>query len=214
MDNLRGAMLALALIGAAGSAHAGTILLPADNQVCLLNGVVCSSGLGHNFNSATTFWLGPSGLAFQGSGTLSQFASGPVSGSIPAGTVIPFEYDFTLLSSGEGASPSWELTMEIIDGSTVWTKTFDGTYGPALMEFTNSGTAPTTGSIADGDTVTLGFTLSMTNTSGLLTTIHIPAESSVDIGPATVVTTATPEPSTAILLGGCLVLLILWKSSR
>jgi hypothetical protein len=212
MNNLRGALVALTIIAGAGRAHAGTVLLPADNQVCLLNGVVCSSGVGHNFNNATTFWLGPSGLAFQGSGTLSEFASGPVSGSIPAGSMIPFGYDFTLLSSGEGGSPSWELTMEIIDGSTVWSQTFDGTYGPSLTEFINSGSALTTGPIANGDSVTLGFNLSMTNTSGVLTTIHIPAESSVDIGPATVPTSGTPEPSTGVLLGGCLVLLVLWKS--
>ncbi len=212
MNSVRFAIFACAAF-AASAAHAGTILLPADNQTCLINSVVCSAGVGHNFNNATTFWLAPAGLGFQGSGELSLFASGPVSGSIPAGTQIPFEYDFTLISSGEGTtSPSWELTMEITDGTTVWTKTVDGTYGSTLQEFTGSGSVATTGPIANGDIVTVGFNLTMTNTSGLLTTIHIPSESSVDIGPATV--SDTPEPSTMILLGSCLSLLALRKFRR
>ncbi len=216
--------LAIASLTGAVNAHGSTVVLPTAGFTCQYTEVTatgfpsCAAGVGAVAQlgvGGLTYSISPGGINLFGNASLQEGTFGQVATAMPAGTSIPYSYDFFLTETLN--DPNWSLEITIFDdslggGSVIATTgLINGTYGTARTEFTSPGTMTTTLATNPNDTLTVEYLLDLTGVSGggnPFTTVEVPA---VDI--QTITTSSTPEPGSWALFAGGLAWLG-WKLRR
>jgi hypothetical protein len=222
-SHARSAVLVIAPLAAAVSAHAGPVL-PTGNYTCsyTVNGTSggggsCSGGAYTLAGSAsqiggTRFYLtGELDLGSDG-GSILMTVSGTLGAGIASGTPIPVAWDFDLDAITD---PAWTLTYTLGDITTstvLATGTFSGNNSGTV---TNTGTLTTTAASSSGDDIGLRVLLSEAGDpeGGVDVGVEIPHNGSLDIGP--IGASSVPEPASFGLLGSGLAWLgYLWRKRR
>jgi len=221
LKTARTTALVIMPLAAAVSAHAGSIVasnsvaLPSGNVSCSTNVVSgsCQGGdmqladLGSGVQGLSFFTSGGFGQTFflsSGSGEIVQMTladSGTLGGTIPAGTMIPVAWNFTMAGFSGATIQSWNLGFEL--GSLPGFTDYGAVSGSGTGGGTVSGSAilNVPGDISGGntlyETVLLSMTVDVAGFGGV--TVTVPNNTSWDF--QSVAASSVPEPASLGLIG-------------
>jgi len=195
------ASLIVAPLAVLGIAHAGSLtILPASNASCADytssygSGGTCAAIASQLpvFNGIEGADLSLNGSATDttsnGSGILTLNARGTLSGPLPAGTLIPVDYDFTL----DGDPSSWTLNIQIQELAGNYEEVNFNANGSGGGAFSGIGELDVSGAIASGEAVEISSSLTYRQGD----TAEVVSSFSADVNPSS---SATPEPAPAAL---------------